>query len=86
MITLFHDQLLDANCSAHKVCNQVIIFVAGLSVSLFFAFTFIDHIYLDTSIVYYFTGFYIPFEGLMWFMVGMVVPLLPSIIGLEGLR
>ena len=51
--------------------SQILLFVIGIVVAVFFGIVM--------------QPFVCTLEGLLWYMVGMIVPLFPSMIGLEVL-
>lgn len=57
--------------SINKTYNQILLFSVGITVSVCFAYFMLPFVYR--------------LDDLLWYMFGMVVPLLPSILNMEGL-
>jgi len=72
---MMHDLLVNQThllpLSIYKTYSQILLFVVGMVTSILFAYLMLPFIYTSGD--------------LLWYIVGMVIPLFPSILNMEEL-
>jgi hypothetical protein len=66
---ILNNQILELIGYFNIVLSQLLLFIVGLSVSIFFAYYFLS--YVET------------YECLGWYILGIIIPLVPSMLNWE---
>lgn len=69
MYELLIYQIHEFPLSINKTYSQLLLFIIGITVSVFFGYFMLPFIYTS--------------EDLLWYIFGMIVPMLPSICNME---